>query len=97
MSHHQLIASIQNKLKQVDLHALLADSVDGEIIVDLASGWSLRSGSEQHISGEYVRLVDPAGREIFYWHHDEWETDPILVMGAIINAAAVTSKVRAFV
>lgn len=62
----------------------------GEVTVPLASGWTLRSGSSttEFTSGEYVRLCRPDGTEHLYWSNDEWATDPTLVMGAIINAAA---------
>lgn len=72
----------------------LLDQGDGEIVVHLADGWTLRSGVydpqnlESLISGEYVRLVDPEGEEYAYWDQEEWATDPALVMGAIINSAA---------
>jgi hypothetical protein len=61
---------------------------DGEVVVALANGYTLRSGAEDRISGEYVRLCDPDGYEVMYWHHDEWDADPIMVMGAILNSAA---------
>lgn len=63
---------------------------DGEVVVKLADGHTLRSGStnDAFISGEWVRLCDPKGKELLYWHNDEWKEDPILVVGAIINAAA---------
>lgn len=67
---------------------------DGEVVVALADGWSLRSGvydtdaDDALTSGEYVRLVRPDGSEYAYWDHNEWADDPALVMGAIINAAA---------
>lgn len=59
-----------------------------EVIVRLADGWSLQSGSDTHRSGDYVRLCSPDGREHAYWHYEEWQEQPVLVMGAIINAAA---------
>ena len=63
---------------------------EGEVVIKLNDGWTLRSGShtEPFASGEWVRLCDPTGKEKIYWHNDEWQDDPILVMGAIINAAA---------
>lgn len=67
---------------------------NGEVVVHLADGWSLRSGvyrpDDPHAltSGEYVRLCCPDGSEHLYWDQDEWATDPALVMGAIINSAA---------
>jgi hypothetical protein len=67
---------------------------NGEVVVKLVDGWTLRSGvyDQDHpnalISGEYVRLVDPDGTEYAYWDEKEWRTDPVLVMGAIINSAA---------
>lgn len=67
--------------------------IDGEVVVYLADGWTLRSGvyntaTSPFTSGEYVRLVDPAGNENLYWDSEEWATDPALVMGAIINSAS---------
>lgn len=35
---------------------------------------------------EYVRTVDPFGREIAYWDHEEWQRDPRIVMGAILGS-----------
>ena len=63
---------------------------DGEVVVELKDGYTLRSGSddEAFTSGEWVRLCRPDGSEAIYWHYDEWKEDPILVMGAIINSAA---------
>lgn len=67
---------------------------DGVVVVRLADGWTLRSGVYDQASdaamtsGEYVRLCDPDGDEHLYWDQEEWATDPALVMGAIINAAA---------
>lgn len=61
---------------------------NGEVVVVLADGCTLRSGGTQFLSGEYVRLCEPDGREYMYWDQEEWRTDPALVMGAILNAAA---------
>ena len=67
---------------------------EGEVVVNLADGWTLRSGvynqddPEALTSGEYVRLCDPNGAEYVYWDQAEWVDDPALVMGAIINSAA---------
>lgn len=69
----------------------------GEVVVKLADGCSLRSGvyepdapdaPDALTSGEYVRLCDTDGTELLYWDQAEWATDPALVMGAIINSAA---------
>lgn len=65
-----------------------------EIIVKLADGCTLRSGVDDPdaegalTAGDYVRLCGPDGKEIHFWSKDEWQTDPALVMGAIMNAAA---------
>lgn len=59
-----------------------------EVVVELADGWTLRSSSEEFTAGDYVRLCKPDGTEYCYWHYDEWQDDPRLVMGAIVNAAA---------
>lgn len=60
---------------------------DGEVVLHLTGGFTLRSGGEVFTSGEYVRLCDPDGCELLYWDKEEWATDPALVVGAIINAA----------
>lgn len=68
--------------------------VNNEVVVNLADGWTLRSGVYEpakpgaFTSGEYVRLCRPDGKEHLYWDQEEWATDPALVMGAIINSAA---------
>jgi hypothetical protein len=73
--------------------ATLLDA-DGEVRVELSDGWSLRSGvydpdnPDALTSGEYVRLCRADGSEYAYWDQDEWASDPALVMGAIVNAAA---------
>lgn len=66
---------------------------DGEVQVNLADGWSLRTGVYNKdewglTSGEYVWLARPDGSEYAYWDQEEWSADPALVMGAILNAAA---------
>jgi len=69
-------------------------NADGEVVVQLANGWTLRSGVYDRdypgarLSGEYVRLCTPDGAEHLYWDQEEWRADPGLVMGAIINSAA---------
>lgn len=66
------------------------DRIDtGEVVVRLIDGWTLRSGctNEDLVAGEYVRLCTPVGEEYLYWHYDEWADDPVVVMGAIMNAA----------
>ena len=67
------------------------DDMNDETIVELADGNTLRSGSKTFMAGDYVRLCDSEGEEIAYWHYDEWQNDPQLVMGAIIRSAAGVS------
>lgn len=64
--------------------------MENEVVVNLADGCTLRSAdpSGDFSCGDYVRLCDRKGREVVYWDHNEWEADPVLVMGAIINSAA---------
>ena len=64
-----------------------------EVIVHLADGWTLRSASSRRTAGDYVRLCRPNGREHAYWHHTEWQRHPVLVMGAILNAANTHARV----
>lgn len=65
-----------------------------EIVIKLADGCTLRSGVDDPdaegalTAGDYVRLCGPDGEEIHFWSKDEWQTDPALVMGAIMIAAA---------
>ena len=67
---------------------------DGEVVVKLADGWTLRTSVYDKdtvgalTSGEYVRLCRPNGDEYAYWDQEEWRADPALVMGAIMNSAA---------
>lgn len=61
---------------------------DGEVVVRLADGWTIRSAAAELTSGEYVRICRPDESEYVYYHHNEWQEDPVLVMGAIINIAA---------
>lgn len=61
---------------------------DNEVVVYLKDGCTVRSSDDEHISGGYVRLCDSGGKELYNWHYTEWEAEPKLVMGAIINAMA---------
>lgn len=36
---------------------------------------------------DYIRIVGPCGGELGYWSYEEWENDPIEVMGAIMGSA----------
>lgn len=69
-------------------------TIDGEVVVRLADGCTLRSGvydesaPDRLVCGDFVRLCDPDGDELLFWDAEEWATDPALVMGAIVNAAA---------
>lgn len=65
---------------------------NGEVVLQLVNGCSLRSGGEVRTSGEYVRLCDPAGAELLYWDAAEWQADPALVMGAILNSACTGGR-----
>lgn len=88
------VSHIQSFFKSFNVEKQLND--DDEIVVELASGWTLRSGvydpEGNFVAGEYIRLCDTTGLEIYYWDVAEWEIDPALVMGAIVNAAALSAK-----
>ena len=71
-----------------DVLERLGSFIDGEVVVKLVDGWTIRSGSETLTSGDYVRLCDENGEEYLYYDQAEWEEDPAVVMGAFINAAA---------
>lgn len=69
-----------------DINAAL--NPEGEVVAELADGWTLVSGATDYVSGEYVTLRRPDGTVYAHWDSVEWQEDPVLVMGAIINAAA---------
>lgn len=52
------------------------------------TGFSLRYSAREEAPCDYVRVCDPAGREVAYWVSDEWRDDPEGVMGAILGALA---------
>jgi hypothetical protein len=89
---------IRNQLKEpnmkiIDQSYKKTTNPPDEIIVELKNGMTLRSSSTDRLAGDYVCLCNEDGKEIAYWHHDEWQTDPILVMGAIMcSAAGITIK-----
>lgn len=59
-----------------------------EIIIPLPNGNTLRCGEgDEHQWGEYVRICDPKGDELFYWDRQEWADESECVMGAIFSAA----------
>lgn len=66
--------------------------MENEVVVPVANGCTLRSGSEEYMAGDYVRLVDPDGEELCYWDNLEWQEDPVSVMGAIMQAAESLPK-----
>ena len=39
----------------------------------------------------FIKVLGADGKEIAYWTADEWEEEPILVMGAIMGALAGSS------
>lgn len=61
-----------------------------EICVKLSNGNEIRSSSADLMGGEYVRIVNSRGKEIGYWHFEEWKEDPVTVMGAILMCANKT-------
>jgi hypothetical protein len=65
-----------------------------ETVLKLANGYSLRSGGYDYQAGDYVRLCNQRGEELLYWDHEEWKTDPELVMGAILLAAVHKGKLK---
>ena len=69
----------------------------GEVCVRLAnggmliSGWVDKDDPNGLVSGEYLKLLDPKGKEVLYYSSDEWTQDPHegkVVIGAMINACA---------
>lgn len=66
-------------------------NADGEIVIPLSSGCTLRCGpGEEQSWGGYIRIHDPDGNEILHWSSTEWEEDPELVIGAAFAAAATS-------
>ena len=62
---------------------------DTETVLVLDNGNQLVShGDDDFPAGTDVHLLDSEGNELLYWSSDEWQHDPILVMGAIFRAAA---------
>jgi hypothetical protein len=68
------------------------DSKIEEVIVPVANRCTLRSGSEEYVAGDYIRLVAPDGEELAYWDNLEWKEDPVGVMGAIMQASESLPK-----
>jgi hypothetical protein len=87
---HVYVADTQSTVNAAG--ALVDDN--GEVVVQVADGWTIRSaGSEGNggtnlVSGDYVRVCRPDGSEYMYWDANEWRNEPEKVMGAILNAAA---------
>ena len=65
------------------------DEYGKEVVVRTEDGRELRSGAgadgDCTVTGEYVRVLDAAGREQGYWTSEEWREDPEVVMGAIVG------------
>lgn len=63
-----------------------------EVEIALLNGAAIRTGAgkpgEPLFSGSYIRIVNADGTENGYWHCDEWEDEPLLVMGAILASAS---------
>lgn len=56
-----------------------------EAVIEHTNGFTLRT-SPYPAQVDYVRVCDPAGKEIAYWVMDELREDPADVMGAIFGA-----------
>lgn len=56
-----------------------------ETVIRTLSGFALAAPAYPE-EVDYVRVLDPKGREIAYWCADEWEEAPQEVMGAILGA-----------
>lgn len=63
-----------------------------ETVVRLANSLTLRSNSAERHAGDYVRLCDDAGTELFRWESSQWEASPVEVMADIMVAAAKTDR-----
>lgn len=76
-------------------HKIIQDPEYGaEIAIHLANGGQIRTatgaGAEHArlFGGSYVRIIHGDGSENGYWHADEWQTDPVGVMSAILASAS---------
>lgn len=55
-----------------------------EIIIPLPDGRTLRCGpGDEYQWGGYLRICDKQGKELLYWHRDEWEREGESVIGAV--------------
>lgn len=61
------------------------DQYGPEVELQATTGFALRYDGRAPTC-EYVRTVDPIGREIAYWDSEEWKEDPQRVMGAILGS-----------
>jgi len=81
-------AAIDARLNDFE-HTHLQDSngleYGEEVELRTHSGFALRYDAQSEFC-DYVRTVDPLGREVAYWTGDEWREDPGLVMGAILGS-----------
>ena len=64
---------------------------DKETVLVLDNGVEIRSGSGTRFAGDYVSVVKD-DVEIGYWDKQEWEDEPVTVMGAILRCAALAGK-----
>jgi hypothetical protein len=78
----QLSESEQTHLKAANS----PDNVyDSEMSLLTHSGFALHAPAYPN-EVDYVRVLDPLGREVAYWVADEWQEAPQEVMGAILGA-----------
>lgn len=91
--YNALVASLSPEAVDEQLDGIEHEHIEGyadcrygrECAVVAHTGFELRyADTEEDL--EYVRICDPLGREIAYWHYDEWKDDPQVVMGAIMGA-----------
>ena len=64
---------------------------ENETIIELKSEGSIRCAAYP-AEVDYVRVCDCAGRELMYWHADEFSEDFGSVMGAFLGLAYEVSK-----
>lgn len=61
-----------------------------DIVLELSNGNMIVSSSEKLQAGDWVSVRNSEGEERGYWHWNEWQEDPRLVMGAILMCAMST-------
>jgi hypothetical protein len=74
-----------NRWERAHIRGSVGDKYGEEVEMRVHTGYALRYEASSG-GPDYVRTVDPLGREIGYWTHEEWREDPTSVMGQILDS-----------